>query len=115
MHEPRRLVWGCVAVFWWACRFSLAVVDGPGRGSGGLCSYSLPQSSVHFVGFACRTFVLPPLRLRLHARFGNGITPWTPIPWLLFAHRFPHSLLSWRSRYSRRLARHEYARPIEPQ
>src|SRR6218665_1764987 len=114
MHEPRRLVWRCVTPLCRACRLSLVVVVGLGRGSGGVCSYSLPQSSVPFVGFACRTFVLPALRLRVHERFGNGITPWTPIPWLLFAHRFPHSLLSWPTRYSRLLARHESARRIEP-
>jgi hypothetical protein len=33
---------------------------------GGLFCYSVSKSSVHFVGFASRTFVLSSLRLRVH-------------------------------------------------
>ncbi|MCW5234870.1 hypothetical protein D5047_00370 [Verminephrobacter eiseniae] len=37
--------------------------------------HSIPESSVHFAGVACRTSVLSALRLRVHERFGNGIRP----------------------------------------
>src|SRR6218665_2937588 len=35
---------------------------------------AVPESSVHFVGVACRTFVLSAPRLRFHGRFGNGMS-----------------------------------------
>src|SRR6218665_3122386 len=37
----------------------------------GIKANSIPESSVHFVGVACRTFVLSALRLRVHERFRN--------------------------------------------
>jgi hypothetical protein len=43
---------------------------------------SISLSTVHFVGFACRTFVLSALRLRVHDGSGNGMRSmrhWSPI------------------------------------
>jgi hypothetical protein len=43
---------------------------------------SISLSTVHFVGFACHTFVLSALRLRVHDGSGNGMRSmrhWSPI------------------------------------
>ncbi|MCW5234352.1 hypothetical protein D8B34_02500 [Verminephrobacter eiseniae] len=48
----------------------LAEVGGHDRGLGPV-SHSIPESSGHFVGFACRTSVLSALGLRVHERFGK--------------------------------------------
>src|SRR6218665_1505860 len=42
--------------------------------------YSIPESSMHFVGFACRTFALSALRLRVHERFWNWKWNWNQSP-----------------------------------
>src|SRR6218665_506433 len=40
----------------------------------------IPESGVRFVGVACRTLVLPALRLCVRERFGNGIRHGRPDP-----------------------------------
>ncbi|MCW5235502.1 hypothetical protein D5047_03935 [Verminephrobacter eiseniae] len=37
-------------------------------------AHSTPETPVHFAGVACRAFVLSALRLRVHERFGTGIS-----------------------------------------